>query len=219
MSSSTRIASLRHAFFSGLLLVAPLVVTVWAFGKVVDVVGGNFRALFFFYVPDEYLNAPRLVLLWDILGTAIAIILITLLGYVSRYVLGKFFLQAGERFLEGIPGVRPVYKTVKQIISTFSAQKRDLFNKVVLVQFPHEGVWSMGFLTSRETGEIGHRLGGELRAVFIPTTPNPTSGFLIFLPADKVIELEMPVSEGMKMIISGGTVLPPWPAAANPIAR
>ena len=211
MSSTTRLASLRHAFFSGLFLIAPLVVTVWAFGKVIDLVGGNFRAVLFFYVPDEYLNAPRLTLLWDLLGTAITIGLITLLGYVSRYVLGKFFLQAGERFLEGIPGVRPVYKTVKQIISTFSAQKRDLFNKVVLIQFPHEGAWSMGFLTSRETGELEHRVGGHLRAVFIPTTPNPTSGFLIFLPADKVIELEMPVSEGMKMIISGGTVLPPWP--------
>jgi uncharacterized membrane protein len=211
MSSQTRIASLRHAFLSGLFLVAPLVVTVWAFGKIIDLVGGNFRAIFFFYVPADYLNAPRLVLLWDILGTAIAIVLITMLGYVSRYVFGKYFLQAAERFVEGIPGVRPVYKTVKEIISTFSTQKRDLFNKVVLVQFPHEGAWSMGFLTSRETGEVGQRLGTDVRAVFIPTTPNPTSGFLVFLPAEKVVELDMPVSDGMKMIISGGTVLPPGP--------
>ena len=76
MSSQTRIASLRHAFLSGLLLVAPLVVTVWAFGKIIDLVGGNFRAIFFFYVPEEYLNAPRLVLLWDILGTAIAVVVV-----------------------------------------------------------------------------------------------------------------------------------------------
>jgi uncharacterized membrane protein len=212
MSSQARLASLRHAFLSGLFLVAPLVVTVWAFGKIIDLVGGNFRAIFFFYVPDDYLNAPRLVLLWDILGTAIAIILITALGYVSRYVFGKYFLQAAERFLEGIPGVSPVYKTVKEIISTFSTQKRDLFNKVVLVQFPHEGAWSLGFLTSRETGEVGQRLGQDIRAVFIPTTPNPTSGFLIFLPATKVVELDMHVSDGMKMIISGGTVLPPTQA-------
>jgi uncharacterized membrane protein len=209
MSSQTRIASLRHAFLSGLLLVAPLVVTVWAFGKIIDLVGGNFRAIFFFYVPDQYLNAPRLVLLWDILGTAIAVVLITVLGYISRYVFGKFFLQAAERFVEGIPGVRPVYKTVKEIISTFGAQKRDLFDKVVLVEFPHAGAWSMGFLTSRETGEVGQRLQADVRAVFIPTTPNPTSGFLIFVPAAKVVELDMHVSDGMKMIISGGTVLPP----------
>ena len=101
-----------------------------------------------------------------ILGTAIAVVLITVLGYISRYVFGKFFLQAAERFVEGIPGVRPVYKTVKEIISTFSAQKRDLFNKVVLVEFPHAGAWSMGFLTSRETGEVGQRLQAGVRAVF-----------------------------------------------------
>ncbi|HWA85510.1 MAG TPA: DUF502 domain-containing protein [Opitutus sp.] len=210
---SPSIVSLRTAFFSGLLLLAPLVVTVWAFSKIVDMVGGTFRPFFFFYLPASLRDRPSLNVVWDALATLVVFALVTLLGYLSRYVFGRFFLEVGERIIHGIPGVGPVYNTVKQIVDTFGSQKRNLFSKVVLVEFPHPGVWTLGFLTSKEQGEPQHRIGADTWTVFVPTTPNPTSGFLLMLPREKITELDLSVGDGMKLIISGGAVLPPWPAA------
>lgn len=207
--SSAHIARIRTAFFSGLLLLAPLIVTIWAFIWVIDVVGGTFRPLFFAYMPDV-LSTPRLNLLWDIVATLIIIALITLLGYLSRYVFGRYFLEVGERVIQGIPGVSAVYNTVKQIVDTFGNQNRNLFSKVVLVQYPRKDVWTLGFLTSKEQAEAQTRTGTHAWTVFVPTSPNPTSGFLLMLPRDEIVELEMSVGEGMKMIISGGAVVPPW---------
>jgi uncharacterized membrane protein len=207
--SSANFANLRTAFFSGLFLLAPLVVTVWAFTKIIDLVGGTFRPLFFFYMPD-WLRTPRLELLWDILATLIVIALVTLLGYFSRYVFGKYFLEVGERVIQGIPGVSAVYNTVKQIVDTFGTQNRNLFSKVVLVQYPRKEVWTLAFLTSKTQAEAQVRTGREVWTVFVPTSPNPTSGFLLMLPSSEVEELDMTVGEGMKMIISGGAVVPVW---------
>src|SRR5437868_3394502 len=125
--SPTLIATLRTAFFSGLFLLAPLVVTVWAFTKIIDLVGGTFSTLFFFYMPDWVLNSPRLGIVLDILATVIVVLLVTLLGFLSRYVFGKYFLEVGERIIQGIPGVSAVYNTVKQIVDTFGSQNRNLF--------------------------------------------------------------------------------------------
>ncbi|MDB6093136.1 MAG: hypothetical protein JWM32_698 [Verrucomicrobia bacterium] len=212
----TLIATLRTAFFSGLLLLAPLVVTVWAFTKIIDLVGGTFRPVFFFYMPD-WLRTPRLEILWDILATIIVIALVTLLGYFSRYVFGKYFLEVGERVVQGIPGVSAVYNTVKQIVDTFGSQNRNLFSKVVLVQYPRKDVWTLGFLTSKAQAEAQFRTGANVWTIFVPTSPNPTSGFLLMLPSDEIVELEMSVGEGMKMVISGGAVVPPWRRSASPL--
>jgi uncharacterized membrane protein len=214
--TSAHIVTIRTAFFSGLLLLAPLVVTVWAFTKIIDLVGGTFRPLFFFYMPEWLRDTPRLAILWDILATLIVIVLVTLLGYLSRYVFGKYFLEVGERIIQGIPGVSAVYNTVKQIVDTFGTQNRNLFSKVVLVQYPRVNVWTLGFLTSKEQAEAQTRTGREVWTVFVPTSPNPTSGFLLMLPRDEIAELEMSVGEGMKMIISGGAVVPPWKHPEQP---
>jgi uncharacterized membrane protein len=210
----SRFGSLRDAFFSGALLLAPLVISLWAFSKIIDMVGGSFRPLFFFYLPDRLLNQPSLAVLLDIIATCIVIVLVTLLGYVSREVFGKFFVRVAERFMLSIPGVGAVYVSVKQIVDTFSTQKHQLFSRVVLVEFPRQGVWAMGFLTNKDQAEAQAKAGqGILWTVFIPTTPNPTGGYLLMLPPDAIVQLEMSVGEGMKMIISGGAVVPPWPAA------
>jgi uncharacterized membrane protein len=210
----SRFGSLRDAFFSGALLLAPLVVSLWAFSKIIDMVGGSFRPLFFFYLPDRLLNQPSLAVLLDIIATCIVIVLVTLLGYVSREVFGKFFVRVAERFMLSIPGVGAVYVSVKQIVDTFSTQKHQLFSRVVLVEFPRKGAWAMGFLTNKDQAEAQAKAGqGVLWTVFIPTTPNPTGGYLLLLPPGEIVLLEMSVGEGMKMIISGGAVVPPWPAA------
>lgn len=210
--AETRLASLRNAFFTGLLLLAPVAVTWLVFSWLVEKVGGGFRDIFFFYVPEALRNNPSLAVGWDILSTLIVIVLVTVLGYISRLFLGRYFGAVAERFILNIPGIGTVYSTVKQIVDTFSSQNRNLFSKVVLVQFPRAGMYSVGFLTNKAQGEPQARTKDEVWTVFIPTTPNPTTGFLVMLPREEIIELEMSVGDGMKMIISGGAVVPPWPA-------
>lgn len=209
--AESRLASFRNAFVTGLLLLAPIAVTWWVFSKLVEKVGGGFRDIFFFYVPETLRNHPSLGIIWDILSTLIVIALVTALGYFSRLFLGRYFGSVGERFIVGIPGIGTVYQTVKQIVDTFSSQNRNLFSKVVLLQFPREGSYAIGFLTNRAQGEPQAKTTEEVWTIFVPTTPNPTSGFLIMLPRSQIIELDMSVGDGMKMVISGGSVIPPWP--------
>lgn len=203
----------RNAFLSGLVLLAPLAVTWVVFSWLIDKVGGNFRPFFQIFVPD-FLRNEDLNLLWNVLATLIVILLVTLLGYVSRYVLTAYFGRTAERIINNIPGVGAVYRTVKQIVDTFSAQKRNVFEKVVLVEYPAPGTFVIGFLTNRATGEVQSRTDSEMWTIFIPTTPNPTSGFLLFYPMERVTVLDMSVGDAMKLIVSGGTVVPPWPPPA-----
>jgi uncharacterized membrane protein len=218
MQAPTRLAKLRTAFLSGLVLLAPLAVTWLVFSWLIDRVGGAFRPIFFFYLPEGLAGYPGVGLVLDVLTTVLVLALITALGYGSRYVISHYFGQLAERFIQNIPGVSTVYRTVKQIVETFSAQKRNVFEKVVLIQFPRGGSYAVGFLTNRAQGEVQARTTDEVWTVFVPTTPNPTSGFLILVPKDEIIVLEMSVGDAMKLIISGGTVTPPWPipAAATP---
>jgi uncharacterized membrane protein len=202
----SRLVTVRDAFISGALLLAPLVVTVWAFSWVLSAIGGSFRPVFFFFLPK---NHPLLDLALDLVSTLIVLVLVTVLGYVSRDVFGRFFVRIAERFVLSIPGVGAVYISVKQIVDTFGNQNRNKFSKVVLVEFPRKGCWAMGFLTNRAQAEPQIKIGQEVWTVFIPTTPNPTGGYVLFLPPSDIIELEMSIGEGMKMIISGGAVLPP----------
>ncbi|MBI3884886.1 MAG: DUF502 domain-containing protein [Opitutae bacterium] len=206
----SRFTTLRNAFFAGLLLLAPLVVTVWALRKIIDVVGGTFRPVFLFFLPDALRDRPSLSLVWDLLATLVVIALVTLFGYISRYFLGKYFLGVAERAIQSVPGINSVYNTVKQIVETFGGQNRNIFSKVVLVEFPRPGVHAIGFLTNKAQGEAQARLGAERWTVFVPTAPNPTSGFLLLLPRAEITELEMSVGDGMKMVISGGAVMPHW---------
>jgi uncharacterized membrane protein len=209
----SKLLKFRNAFFSGVLLLAPLVVTVWAFRTFIDLVGGSFRPLYEDYLPD---TLQRLPFFWDLVATGVVILFVTALGYLSNYFLGKFFLGVGERVIRRIPGVGAVYNSVKQVVATFGAQNRSMFTKVVLVQFPRQGIWSMGFLTNTDQGEPQQATGSEIWTVFVPTAPNPTSGFMVMFPRQDVKELTMSVGDGMKMIVSGGAVLPPWPEGNLP---
>lgn len=215
MAVPPRITTVRNSFFSGLLLLAPLAVTLMVFLWLIEKVGGSVRPLYDSFLPEPLRAIP---FLWDVLATVIVFVLITLLGFVSRYFLGKYILGVGERFLQTIPGVNSVYGSVKQIVQTFSSQNRNVFSKVVLIQFPRQGLYSIGFLTNTAQGEPQAKTTAEVWTVFVPTTPNPTSGFLIMVPKTEVVELDMSVGDGMKMVISGGAVIPPWPAASAPVA-
>ncbi|MFT3828821.1 MAG: DUF502 domain-containing protein [Opitutaceae bacterium] len=208
MSNTTFFGRMRAAFFTGLMLLAPLAVTLIVFVWLVSQVGGTFSSYFFFWVPAEWLENPRLSLVWDILSTVMVVVFITTLGFVSRWVLGRYFGEFAERFIQGIPGIGAFYNAVRQIVQTFGAENRAAFSKVVLIEFPRAGSYAIGFLTNNSGGEASERTGRDLVSVFVPTTPNPTSGFLLLVPRDEVRELAMNVRDGMKFIISGGAVLP-----------
>jgi uncharacterized membrane protein len=210
-ATRSRFVALRNAFLSGALLLAPLVVTILAFRWFVDNLGGTFRPIYQDYLPQPLQRVP---FFWDLLATLVVLLLVTGFGLLSNYVLGKYFLSIGERAILRIPGVGAVYQSVKQIVSTFGSQNRNLFNKVVLIEYPRKGVWTLGFLTNTAQGEPQQMIQGEIWTVFVPTSPNPTSGFLLMLPRQDVIELEMSAGDGMKMVISGGAVMPPAPGAA-----
>lgn len=204
----SRFIACRNAFLSGALLLAPLVVTIIAFDWIIDAIGGTFRPVYQDYLPQ---SLQRIPLFWDFLATIVVLLLVTGFGFLSNYVLGKYFFSIGERAIQRIPGVGAVYHSVKQIVATFGTQNRNVFSKVVLVEYPRKGCWSVGFLTNKNRSEPQAVLTGEIWTVFVPTSPNPTAGFLLLLPRDEIVELEMSVGDGMKMIISGGAVMPPLP--------
>jgi uncharacterized membrane protein len=208
----TRFTSVRNAFLTGLLLVAPLVATVWAFRIVVGFVGGSITPFFSPYLPEALSQLPSIV--WDVLTTIIVIALVTLLGYFSRLFLGQFVGAVGERLIQSIPGIGGFYNSVKQFIETFGAKDRTQFSKVVLVQFPRPDAYTIGFLTNTNQGEPHSHLKAEHWAVFVPTCPSPVNGFFMYLPRAEILELDMSVGEGMKVVISCGAVLPSWPDAS-----
>lgn len=206
---STGLVQARTAFFTGALLLAPLVVTLWAFTTIIGLVGGTFRPFYEHYLPQ---SLQRLPFFWDFVATIVVILLVTFLGYLSHYFFGRYLLRVFERFIQTLPGIGAIYNSVKQIVTTFGSGRKTLFNQVVLVQFPRAGSWTIGFLTNKTQGEPQSHAGTEMWTVFVPTTPNPTSGFLLIVPRHEIVELEMTVGDGMKMILSGGAVLPPWTA-------
>lgn len=202
------LASLRSAFLAGIVVLSPIAVTIYVFNILVTAIGGGFRNYFFFFVPEDWLGRPDLQTLWNFLATVMVLLIITALGFASRYLLGKVMLSLTERIIDRLPFINTIYNSVKQIVQTFSTQQKAIFQKCVMLEYPRKGVWVLGFLTSRSRGEPQARTSSELCNVFIPTTPNPTSGFLLMVPVNEVIELTMTVGEGMKLIISGGAVVP-----------
>jgi uncharacterized membrane protein len=212
MASSSRFTSLRNAFLTGLVLVAPLVITIGALRAIIGYVGGSITPLFAPYLPHSLQHLPAIV--WDVLTTFIALGLITLLGFLSHLLLGRLMGAAAERLIQNIPGVGAFYNGVKQFVVTFGAKDRTQFNKVVLVQFPRAGAYTLGFVTNTVRGEPHAHLGPDHWAVFVPTCPSPVNGFFMYLPCREVIELEMSVADAMKTIISCGAVLPVWSDAA-----
>ena len=148
----------------------------------------------------------------SIASIIIIVVFIAILGLLSKYFLGRLMMQLAEKVITSVPFVKTVYNTVKQIVDTFSQQQKAVFQKTVLIEYPRPGVYALGFLTSTTKGEVQQKTGKVVVNVFVPTTPNPTSGFLLMLPEDEVIDLEMSVSDGMKVVISGGALVPAYNA-------
>jgi len=201
---------LRNAFLGGVVILLPLGVTVFILNFLIERIGAPASQYLFFFLDQELRQNQFFSLLLGLIALVIVAALVTCLGLLSKLVFGRLLIGLTESLLDRVPFFNTVYRSVKQIVDTFSHRKKAVFQQVVLVEYPRRGVYAVGFLTSEAEGEAQAKTGATLLNVFVPTTPNPTSGFLLLMPEEEVIFLQMTVAEGMKMIISGGAVTPPY---------
>jgi len=197
----------KKHFITGLLVWIPLAITLWVLGLLVATLEG--------FVPG-FLSAQSLFGI-DIPGFRFALVIavVLLTGVFAANLLGRTLLEQWEALLGRIPLVRSIYNSVKQVSDTVLAPNGQAFRQAVLVQYPRAGCWTIAFLTGAPGGEIAGHLAGEHVSVYVPTTPNPTSGFFLMMPRDQVVELQMSVDAALKYIVSMGVVAPPAvPAAA-----
>ncbi len=205
---------LRNYFFTGLVICAPLAITAYLTWTLIQWVDGWVKP----YLPDVY--NPDLYLPFSVpgFGLIVAVVIITMVGFLTANLIGKSILSYGEYMLSRMPVVRNIYSALKQIFETVFKEDSDSFQSVVIVEYPRKGIWALAFVATDTLGEVQDNLGkitGQTVSVFLPTTPNPTSGFLLFVPKDEVIELEMSVEEAAKLVISAGLVAPEFKAAKD----
>ena len=199
----------RNAFLTGLLIFLPLGITIFVLNFLLDLFKDPVTRLAFQLGLSEESFFFGLETLLAALGLILGILGLTLLGFLSNYVLGKFFISTTEKFLDKVPFLSTVYRSVKQIVETFGKDNRAVFKAVVLIEYPRKDCWVLGFLTGDASSDTEDVVEKKLSNIFVPTTPNPTSGFLLLLPREEVHFLKMSVGDGMKMLISGGAVVPP----------
>lgn len=197
---------LRSNFFTGLVLVLPIALTIWVIWAFAGFVDNRVLPL----VPEIY--NPLTYIDFEIRGTGIVIFLIftTFVGALTKGLFGRQLVRAGERIVDRIPLVRSIYNGVKQIVETVTSSSDTNFDKACLVEYPRKGIYAVGFISKTTGAEVLEKTKEDgLYSVFVPTTPNPTSGFLLFFPKSDVILLDMEVEEAAKLIISAGIVEPP----------
>ncbi len=204
----TFLGRLRNYFLAGILVTAPIAITLfltWSFLEYID--GKVARLLPARYNPDTYLpfSVPGI-------GLLVAIVFFILVGWFTRNFLGRLVIRASEYVVDRMPVVRSIYGALKQFFETMMAGKSQAFREVVMFQYPRPGIWVIGFVSGTTEGEVQRRLEDEVVNVFLPTTPNPTSGFLLFVPRRELVSLEMTIEEAIKMVVSAGMVTPPDPA-------
>lgn len=201
---------IRRYLISGLLAWVPLGVTIF-----VITFFGKYLSGLVSLLPDRWQPSHLIGFtipgLSTVIGLIVVLVILFVTGFIASNFFGRYLLGLGDDLLEHIPLVRSIYTTVKQISDTMFSNKGKAFRKVVLIRYPHRDTWSLAFQTSDDLGEVSVKAPRQLISVFIPTTPNPTSGFLILVPEDDVIELEMSVDEAFKMIVSLGVIVPPYP--------
>jgi uncharacterized membrane protein len=209
---------LRRYLIAGLLVWLPIGVTVLVVKLLVDLMDQTLVVLPAAYRPDNLLgfHLPGL-------GVVLSVLVVLSTGVVMAHFFGQQLLSAWEAILNRIPLVRSIYSSVKQLSETLLSSGGQSFRKVLLIEYPRKGLWTLAFQTGTEVGEAQAKTGEEVINVYVPTTPNPTSGFFLMVPRRDVVELEMSVDEGLKMIISMGVVVPRWnkdsPPAAADIAQ
>ena len=201
---------IRAYFLAGVLVTAPIAVTLAVAFWLINFVDSHIVPLIpVQWNPDTYLrdyfgvkfSLPGL-------GVIVLFVVITLIGWVTASYLGRFLVRTGETLVARMPVIRGIYGAVKQIMDTIFRDQSKAFRQAVLVEYPRRGLWTIAFITGTTEGEIQHRMEEHMVTIYVPTTPNPTSGFVLFLPRADVVELDMSVEEAFKVVISGGIVTP-----------
>ncbi len=195
--------NLKNYFFTGLLVILPIFITVYVILFLIRGMDAILKFIPVKYLPDTYLpfHIPGL-------GLIFVVILVFAVGLLARNIVGRKIVHLGENIVERIPLVRILYAGVKQLLETIFLQKTDAFKRVGLVEYPRRGTYVIGFITGESKGEVQDKTDKNMINVFIPTTPNPTSGFYMLVPDDELVVLNMSVEDAFKLIISGGIVSP-----------
>ncbi|XXK29598.1 DUF502 domain-containing protein [Rhodobacteraceae bacterium nBUS_24] len=207
-------SGLRNSFLTGIVVIAPVGLTVWLIWTVIGWVDGFVLP----FVPNSYQPETIIKQIFGEesqmnirgLGVIFFLVFTTFVGWIAKGFIGRFFIRNAETLVHRMPVVRSIYSGVKQIAETVFAQSDRSFEKACLVQYPRKGIWAVGFISTVAKGEVKSKASaeGQLLSVFVPTTPNPTSGFLLFFPEEDVIKLDMSIEDAAKLVISAGLVYP-----------
>ncbi|MBV7538435.1 DUF502 domain-containing protein [Duganella sp. sic0402] len=194
---------MRKYFITGLLILVPLAITAWVLNLVISTMDQSLL-----FVPERW--QPRTLIGFDIpgLGTLLTVIIVFLTGLLTNNLVGNYVVRLWEKLLTRIPVVSSLYSSVKQVSDTLFSSSGNAFRKAVLVPYPHQNSWTIAFLTGAPGGDVKNHLIGEYVSVYVPTTPNPTSGFFLMMAKKDVVELDMTVDAALKYIVSMGVVAP-----------
>jgi len=222
MERKSLFARWRSSFLTGLAVTLPALLTLAAVKWLIGTISSVTDVLLFFLpkgLTHESLFLPQdgkgpMYWYWSLVALVLAVVLISVVGVLARYYIGKKIIEWTDRVLMRVPFLNKIYGAIKQVNDAFSGNKHS-FKTVVLVEFPGPGNYSVGFITNEQQGEIQEAAGKNLVSVFIPTTPNPTSGFLILVPEEKLVKLKMSVAEAIKYIVSLGAISQEAAAAAG----
>ncbi len=207
-------ARLRRNFLTGLVVIAPIALTLWLIWSVISWIDG----LVLPFIPSQLRPMEQLGLDLPGLGVVLFLVFTVLVGWLAKGLIGRTLIAWGESIVARMPVVRSVYNGVKQIAETVFSQSGTNFDRACLVEYPRKGIWAVAFISAQARHEIDAKIPRDdtLVSVFLPTTPNPTSGFLLFVPASDVIVLDMSVEDAAKLVISAGLVYPDGTAAPAP---
>ena len=200
------LARLRSSFLTGIVVILPIGLTIWLLWTLAGWVDGVVLPL----VPQTF--QPEKYIGINLRGVGIIFFLVftIIVGWVAKGLIGRSLIRYGETLVDRTPFVRSIYNGAKQLAETVFAQSERSFERACLVQYPRKGVWAIGFVSTEAKGEVAAKAetGSVLMSIFVPTTPNPTSGFLLFFPSEDVIELDMTIEDAAKLVISAGLVYP-----------
>nr|WP_155968674.1 DUF502 domain-containing protein [Oscillatoria sp. PCC 10802] len=199
---------LKNDLIAGLLVVIPLATTIWLTFTIASWVIDFLTKIPKQINPFDGLHPILVNLLNLLVGLAVPLLSILLIGLMARNIAGRWLLDVGERLLQAIPFAGSVYKTLKQLLETILKDSNSKFRRVILVEYPRQGVWAIGFVTGTISSDIQSKMATPMLSIFVPTTPNPTTGWYAIVPEDEVLNLSMSVEDAFKLIISGGIVSP-----------
>jgi uncharacterized membrane protein len=208
-------------FLAGLAVVMPAVASIaiilFLFGTI-----ANFTDKLLFFLPRELTHADGgrgdMLWYWSLVALLMAFVLVTAIGRMARVYLGRQIIKRADQLFMTVPLLNKIYGALKQVNEALTSSRNSSFQQVVLVEFPREGMYSMGFITGEQFDEVQQKTTEDVASVFVPTTPNPTTGFLLMVPKNKITRLDMSVADGIKFIISIGSVAPPYSPVSPPAA-